>query len=184
MERDFFTRDPVTIAEELIGCILIRRTGRGIVRVRITETEAYRGADDPASHAYRGPTQRNLPMFGMPGRLYVYLIYGMHHCMNLVAHPPGEAGAVLIRAAAVEQGIELVRLNRPGAADSRLTDGPGKLAKALGIDLTHNGLDLFAAGNEALTVEPSDRRHVCATSGRIGIKAGTDLPWRFTGACE
>ncbi|HUC90546.1 MAG TPA: DNA-3-methyladenine glycosylase [Paenibacillus sp.] len=184
MDRHFFARDPVIVAEELIGCKLVRRTGHGTIRVRITETEAYRGADDPASHAYRGPTPRNKPMFGAVGCLYVYFIYGMHHCMNIVAHPPGEPGAVLIRAAAAEQGIGLLRLNRPGAPDSRLTDGPGKLAKALGIDLSHNGLDLFAAGSETLTVEPPDRRYACAASGRVGIKAGADLPWRFTGAYE
>ncbi|EXX87676.1 DNA-3-methyladenine glycosylase [Paenibacillus darwinianus] len=182
MDRNFFARNPVRVAEQLIGCKLVRRTGQGIIRVRITETEAYRGADDPASHAHRGPTPRNTLMFGTPGHLYVYLIYGLHHCLNIVAHPPGEPGAVLIRAAVAERGMEVIRSNRPGVADGRLMDGPGKLAKALGIDLSHNGFDLFAPSNDAITVEPSESRYVCATSGRIGIKAGLDLPWRFTGA--
>jgi DNA-3-methyladenine glycosylase len=116
----FLERDPVLVAEQLIGCHLIRRTEKGLIRIQITETEAYRSGDDPASHAYKGMTPRNKLMFGAVGQIYVYFIYGMHFCMNIVAHEPNEAGAVLLRAGVPSEGIALVRTNRQNVADREL----------------------------------------------------------------
>ena len=179
MEWAFLEEDTVKAAEQLIGCHLVRRTAEGVMRVRITETEAYRGGDDPASHAYRGRTARNEPMFGEVGRLYVYLIYGMHYCMNVVAHRPGEVGAVLLRAAEPLEGLELMRANRPGMPDRLLLNGPGKLAQALGIDGSRNGDDLIGDPEADLVLE----RHAYAGSirqtPRIGITKATELLWRF-----
>src|ERR1700686_2284350 len=98
MLKAFLEQDTVCVAEQLLGCQLIRETPQGIIRLQITETEAYKGKEDPASHAYRGLTPRNQLMFGEVGTLYVYLIYGMHFCMNIVAHQQGEIGAILLRA--------------------------------------------------------------------------------------
>lgn len=181
MDRSFLKRDTVKAAESLIGCYIVRKTDDGTIRVRITETEAYKGEDDPASHAYRGITQRNRHMFGEVGVLYVYFIYGMHYCMNIVAHEPGAAGAVLIRAAEPVEGIELIRANRPGAADRSLMNGPGKLAKSLGIDLTYDGTDLFRESPpQEITLVCGDTTPMSMRrTPRIGITKGTDLLWRF-----
>jgi len=180
-ERSFFMRDPVVVAGELVGCLLVRRMAEGRIVVRITETEAYGGADDPASHAHRGPTSRNKAMFGEPGRLYVYLIYGLHHCLNIVAHEEGAAGAVLIRAGEPVEGIGLLRRNRPGVKDAALLNGPGKLAAALSIDRSLNGFDPIAP-----PIHPAPVAVIGCEAGpalertpRIGISAGKELPWRF-----
>jgi DNA-3-methyladenine glycosylase len=137
LPRAFFARATTTVAEELLGKLLVLREPR--LRVaRIVEVEAYLGERDAASHARRGPTPRSAIMFGPPGRLYVYLIYGMHHCMNFVTEEDGTAGAVLIRAAEPLLGFEDV-------ADPRPLAGPGKVCAALAISLAHKGLDLCAS---------------------------------------
>jgi DNA-3-methyladenine glycosylase len=134
---------------------------------KIVETESYTGADDEASHAARGPTSRNQVMFGPAGVVYVYLIYGCHFCLNLVAHPPGGTGAVLIRA------LEPLDLALPS------TRGPGLLCRALGIDRSFNGLDLTVG--ERIWVVPGERPldGEVASGPRIGIRKATERAWRF-----
>ncbi|RAU97669.1 DNA-3-methyladenine glycosylase [Paenibacillus sp. YN15] len=181
MERlgqEFFCTNTVEVAQSLIGCILARRFGEEIAAAVITETEAYRGADDPASHAHRGQTPRNRIMFGEAGRLYVYFSYGMHHCMNVVTEEEGQPGAVLLRAAVPLQGQTHFRANRPNAPEKQWMNGPGKLTAAFGINLTANGLDLADPGQEELMILPGASLPWTATP-RIGISKGVELPWRF-----
>ena len=142
---------------------------------RIVETEAYTG-DDPASHSYRGRTARNSVMFGPAGRLYVYLSYGIHHCANVVTGSVDDGQAVLIRAIVPVDGIDTM-LRRRGRTP--LADGPGKLCRALGIDLDDNGIDLGVAGPIRIfddgTQPPADP----VVGPRIGISTGRERPWRF-----
>ena len=164
LPRAFFARPTIQVARALLGKLLVRRFGAGDATLRlarIVEVEAYLGERDAASHARRGPTPRSAIMFGPPGHLYVYLIYGMHHCMNFVTETDGVAGAVLVRAAAPLAGFDLDQGKRP------LT-GPGKLCAGLGITVAHKGHDLtrdselFVADDGA----PPPRRR---TSPRIGV---------------
>ena len=160
LKKSFFAQNAVEVAKALIGKTLVFGDFQGI----ITETEAYRGSDDPASHAYRGPTPRSQIMFGEPGFSYVYLIYGMYHCLNIVTEPVGSPSAVLIR------GLQI---------GSLLLDGPGKLCRHLNLNLSHHQKDLTKAPSfcvvDGLNVKP---KHILATS-RIGIKQGLDKLWRF-----
>jgi DNA-3-methyladenine glycosylase len=185
LEKSFFEEHTLDVAEHLIGCYLIRSIGQDEMVLRITETEAYRGADDPASHAHRGPTPRNQIMFGEPGRIYVYLSYGIHYCMNMVTEPQGQPGAVLIRGAQCVQGAEYIRRRRPGVKEALWLNGPGKLTRALDIDLTFNGYDLYADDPN-----PNDNGTISLLSGekdnltihktpRIGISRGQEFLWRF-----
>lgn len=182
LPRTFYERNTIQVAKDLLGKILIRRTAEGQMTGRIVETEAYRGSDDPASHAYRGATQRSRLMFGRGGIAYVYYVYGFHHCLNATTESPGTAGAVLIRAIEPLGGIKNMRLNRPLPRHSRaedLTNGPGKLAKAMNVTLKLNGTDLttigalYIAGRESATPPP------ISTSTRVGVKKGSRRPWRF-----
>lgn len=169
---DWAEGDPLEVAPRLLGAVLTH----GGVAVRLTEVEAYAGADDPGSHAHRGRTDRNAPMFGEPGRLYVYFVYGMHHCANLVTGPVGEPGAVLLRAGEVVAGLELARRRRPGSSDRDLARGPARMCRALGIDLGDNGVrpDLAAP------VHDPGRPLVQISSGpRVGLRHAADRPWRF-----
>lgn len=161
LTRAFFNRPTLLVAEELIGKILVYKKHRGI----ITETEAYRGFDDPASHAYRGETPRTKVMFGKPGHAYVYLIYGMYYCLNIVTEPEGCPGGVLIR------GVKL--LDKSGLH----LDGPGKVCRHMEITKAQYGVDIikspdFYMGCTKQSIEFS-------TSPRIGIKVGVDKHWRF-----
>lgn len=146
----------------------------------IVETEAYVAAIDPASHAYRGRTQRNRSMFGPPGRVYVYTIYGMHVCMNVVTEAEGTASAVLLRALEPVAGLDIMRARRGvGVKDRDLARGPGRLCQALGITLVDDGHDLLSSN--LWIANPTDAvedRRVLATP-RIGITRAADLPWRF-----
>jgi DNA-3-methyladenine glycosylase len=190
MKRDFFTRDTLDVARDLIGCQLIRYLPNNDAPIIVTihETEAYKGSDDAASHAFRGITPRNRPMFGPPGVLYVYFTYGMHYCMNIVTEPDGVAGAVLLRGAIATQGIDLIRQLRSGKtrpADKQLLNGPAKLTQGLAIDLNLNGYDLFADTSQqtqplAITLPAADSLPLpIIETPRIGISQATDLPWRF-----
>jgi DNA-3-methyladenine glycosylase len=166
----FFARPTATVARDLIGKVIVRRGERGSLRLcRIIEVEAYLGPRDQASHARRGPTPRTAIMFGPPGRLYVYLIYGMYHCMNFVTERDGQAGAVLIRAAEPLLGI---------AGDPASTlRGPGKLCRALGVTLADKGLDLTAAASDLYVGADDHVVHArrVGRSARIGVDyAG---PW-------
>lgn len=148
----------------------------GEVAVRLTEVEAYDGANDPGSHAYRGRTRRNAVMFGPPGHLYCYFTYGMHVCCNVVCGPEGDPSAVLLRAGEVVDGIELARERRPGASDRDLARGPARLCRALGITLEDDGADL-AAG--PVTLELGTPPEDVSTGPRVGLRAAAELPWRF-----
>ena len=144
LTRRDYDHDPLALGPALLGKLLISREGPAELRARITEVEAYLGSRDPASHAFRGRTDRNAVMFGRPGHLYVYFVYGMHWCANVVAgHPDGDAGAVLLRAAGPVVGLDLMRERRPRARrDGDLLSGPAKLAGAFGLDRGHDGVDL------------------------------------------
>ena len=156
-------------APRLLGATLTH----GGVALRLTEVEAYAGADDPGSHAHRGPTRRNSVMFGPPGRLYVYFTYGMHHCANVSCGPDGEAGAVLLRAGEVVDGIEVARSRRGSSSDRDLARGPARLCSALGIDLGDDGLDL----RSSLVLGPGEAQ--VSTGPRVGLRLAADRPWRF-----
>lgn len=174
---DFFVRSPLTVAAELIGAVLHLRQDGAVCSGRIVETEAYAGDDDPASHAYRGPTPRNAVMFGPPGVVYVYFIYGVHHCLNIVTGPAGTPGAVLIRA--VEPLDGLAAMMRRRKRDRDLTNGPGKLCEAFGIDRRLNGLDLGPGKGPALWITPPPNVPRVTATSRIGLSRAADRPWRF-----
>ncbi|MFT3876753.1 MAG: DNA-3-methyladenine glycosylase [Propioniciclava sp.] len=164
----------LAVAPALLGCVL-RVRGVG---VRLTEVEAYEGADDPASHAWRGPTARNAVMFGPAGRLYVYTMHG-HACVNIVCGPDGIASAVLLRAGELVEGIEVARERRPGVRDAWLARGPGNLTRALGITRDDNGAVLDAASGVTLTSPIGERGEVRA-GVRVNVSRAFDRPWRFT----
>jgi DNA-3-methyladenine glycosylase len=176
--RGFYARDTVQVAVDILGKRLVRVKNRSKMVGRIVEVEAYRGADDPASHAFRGLTPRNRPMFGEPGHAYIYFTYGNHHCLNITTQKPGVPGAVLIRAIEPLAGVRRMRLLRPKVPDSHLTDGPGKLTKALGIDKSLNEADMTKRGPLFVT-EPDETKFEVGKSVRVGIKQGTDRLWRF-----
>lgn len=144
----------------------------GIRAVRLVEVEAYLGARDPASHAYRGPTPRNAPMFGRAGHSYVYLIYGMYWCMNVVCETPGEPGAVLLRGAEPIAGLP---------DDARLLAGPGKLARSLGLTGIHTGVDLVRGSGLSIRAAPRVPPHQLSRTPRIGLNVSTTSQrrWRF-----
>jgi DNA-3-methyladenine glycosylase len=160
------------VAPRLLGAEL----RHGEVVLRLTEVEAYDGANDAGSHAYRGRTPRNAVMFGSPGHLYCYFTYGMHVCCNVVTGDEGVASAVLLRAGEITEGIELARSRRPGVPDRDLARGPARLCKALGIDLSHNGNDLVTG---PVTLEPGEPASEVSTGPRVGLRGDPDRPWRF-----
>ncbi|HVF20200.1 MAG TPA: DNA-3-methyladenine glycosylase [Mycobacteriales bacterium] len=180
LPRSFYARPVLDVARDLLGCSLVSDVGGSRVVVRITEVEAYAGADDPASHAHRRRTDRNAVMFGPPGHAYVYFTYGMHWCLNLVASRDGDPAAVLVRAGEVVLGIDTARTRRAGSRDRDLARGPARLASALGVDGGCNGLDVTRRGPvlHVLTAEPVDDALV-ATGPRVGIRAAAEVPWRL-----
>ena len=179
LPRDFYDRDPLRLARTVLGRALVHDSPEGRVAGIIVEVEAYRGADDPASHAYRGRTARNATMFGPPGHAYVYFTYGMHFCLNLVAGPPGRAAAVLVRALEPIAGLEAMARRRGIEHPERLARGPGCVAQALGLTRVHDGLDL-TRGPLWLADRPPRRRGRRIASGtRIGIRVAVERPWRF-----
>jgi len=178
LPREFYLRDTVTVAKNILGKKIIRRIGTKTISGIITETEAYRHMDDPASHAFRKITERNKVMFGQVGIAYVYFTYGMHYCFNVVARNPKiAAGAVLIRAIEPEKGIEEMLKNRNNAKLKDLTNGPAKLAQALQITKEHYGLDLTK--NSKLYISEGVKPRKIVASPRIGIKEATDKLWNF-----
>ncbi len=175
LPREFYARDTVTVARDLLGCILVHRSREGITAGKIVETEAYLQGD-PACHAARGMTLRNRVMFGPPGFAYVYFTYGMHYCFNVVSAREGVGEAVLVRALKPLVGIELMQRRRGRNSIHDLCSGPAKLTQAMGIGREHNQVDLTGS-----------RLFICfgtadapiVTTTRIGIKEGKDLPLRF-----
>jgi DNA-3-methyladenine glycosylase len=175
----FFERETVDVAKALVGCRLISRLGGELTSGRIIEVEAYRGADDLASHAARLRTGRVLVMREQVGIAYVYRSYGIHAMLNVVAHASGETGAILIRALQPLEGADVMRHRRGGLPDRSLCSGPGKLCIALGITLDDHGIDLTQS--ELLRISPGDSgdRVPLLAGTRIGISRATELPWRF-----
>ncbi len=194
-ERRFYDRPPLDVARDLLGA---RLCGGGVV-VRLTEVEAYGGANDPASHAFHGLTPRCAVMFGPPGHMYVYFVYGMHWCVNIVCGPVGEAAAVLLRAGEVVEGADRAARGRPYLAGAALARGPARLARTLAIDGSRNGADLVLDGADLVGEGSSGGRAalsadegslvLCAGPGidearvargpRVGVRAARDREWRL-----
>ena len=196
VRREFFAREVLAVAPQVLGCVIAHETGDGLVAAKITEVEAYRGESDPASHAFRGKTTRNAVMFGEPGHAYVYFTYGMHFCINLVCRPPGEAAAVLLRAGRVVEGADLASARRmsdagtgvparaaKAPAERDLARGPARLCQALGIDRTQNGADVSDPAGQLRVLAPAGFAGLppaTVRSGpRVGVRLGADAYWRF-----
>lgn len=177
--RAFFARPTLEVARDLLGCVLVHRTAAGPTAGLIVEVEAYIGEDDPACHAARGPTPRNRPLYGPPGRAYVYLNYGLHCLLNVVTEREGVPAAVLLRALEPLEGVALMRRRRGGVGDlAALCRGPGNLTRALGVKLQANGCDLCAPESPLwIEVRGRDPRPVRWTR-RVGIARGRDRWWR------
>lgn len=169
LRPSFFARHSAVVAPDLLGKVLRVADCAG----RITEVEAYGGADDAASHAFRGPTPRNAVMFGPPAQLYVYFTYGMHYCANVVTGPVGDGQAVLLRAVDPLSGIDVMSARR-GGRKTHLADGPGKLCQAFGVDLNWNGRT-----TDGLLFDDGFVVDDVTVSARIGISKEVDRPWRW-----
>lgn len=180
LPRDFYCRDSVTVARALLGHILCHETPSGPRAGRIVETEAYLGLDDLAAHASKGLTPRTKPLFGPPGHAYVYLIYGMYECLNLVAEPDGSPGCALIRALQPLTGIQAMHHDRPAARHPRdLCAGPGRLTIALAVSRRHNGLDV-TRGELTVRQSPDPLNLDIVASPRVGITHCAGWPLRFS----
>ncbi len=180
VSKDFFSRDTVLVAREILGKVLVKKSPGGWAGGTIVEAEAYLGEGDPACHAARGMTPRNRVMFGPPGQAYVYFIYGMYNCFNCVAFDPRrqKAGAVLIRALEPLWGLDLMSRRRNRQKKLDLTSGPGKLCSALSIDRGDNGKPLW--DGDLLVCHGNCEAKISVTGDtRIGIKTGCDLKLRF-----
>lgn len=181
LPREFYDRDTLAVAQELLGQLVVRRWTTGeTLSGMIVETEAYL-TGDPASHAFRGETPRNRTMFGPPGHAYVYFTYGMHMMLNVSTQRAGIGEAVLIRALQPTDGIEIMRRNRGGMADTRqLTNGPGKLAQALGLTRTvDDGKDVADPTSDLLVARHATEPFEAVATTRIGITRGVESPWRY-----
>ncbi|AWK08450.1 DNA-3-methyladenine glycosylase [Streptomyces spongiicola] len=180
MNADRLARPAEEVAPELLGAVLTHETAEGTVSVLVTETEAYSGTADPASHAYRGRTPRNAVMFGPAGHLYVYRSHGLHWCANIVTGTDGVASAVLIRAGRVIGGEDLARSRRgPKVEDPRLARGPGNFCQALGITAEHNGADLLTGAGVTLSGgEPVPAARI-RVGPRVGVSRAHDWQHRF-----
>lgn len=185
LARTFFARPTVELARALLGVRLVRRAADGLSIGRIVETEAYGGPEDGASHARAGRTMRTGPMFGPVGHAYVYLVYGMHYCLNVVGYADAEAGAVLIRAVEPLEGIGAMRARRarPSEAVARLCAGPARLCQAFAVDRQFDGHDLTAGEELWLAAAPAAAQEAVSSGTRVGVDyAGdgwADRPWRF-----
>ena len=192
--RAWFRREALDVARDLLGSLLVRRTSEGTVAIRITEVEAYRGSEDPASHAFRGPTARNAVMFGDAGHLYVYRHLGLHHCANVVAGEVGLAQAVLLRAGEVVTGGDLARARRLAAGvcrtDRDLARGPARLTVAAALTRADDGADVVGQaavgpGGVGVVVLPGPRLPDAAVARgpRVGVAGAGEwaagLPYRF-----
>ena len=188
LSRDFFNRDPVTVARDLLGKLLIRREGRTLLAGRIVENEAYLGQEDPAAHAYSGRTPRNFVLFGPPGHAYVYFIYGNHYCLNVSCMPEGYGEGVLFRAMQPVFGLSQMAKARgivlppsPRVAQLKLiSSGPGRMSEALGITrLRDNDTDLTSPDSGLWLADDDFRPKRIIATPRIGITKAADRPLRF-----
>jgi DNA-3-methyladenine glycosylase len=178
-DRAWFDRSAAEVAPDLLGALLIHDTPAGRIAGRIVEVEAYLGPEDLAAHSSRGKTPRNSVMFGPPGHLYVYLVYGIHYCANIVCGPDAKPEAVLLRAAELTHGEELARSRRGDVPVSRLAAGPGNLAAAFDIDRRLNGADLLEG---PVRLERGSRPDAIERTARVGVDYAadwTDRPLRF-----
>jgi DNA-3-methyladenine glycosylase len=188
LPASFYARDPRRVAPELLGKVLLRRERKNIRAGRIVELEAYLGQNDPAAHAYRGPTQRNQVLFGPPGHAYVYFIYGFHYCLNVSCEREGKAGSVLIRALEPVAGLDLMYAARDlepkhgRITELRLlTSGPGRLAEALSITRERdNNKDVTSARSDLQIVDDGYRADAIRTSPRIGITKAAEHELRYS----
>lgn len=177
LKQNFYKRDTITVAEELLGKIITKYEKNNLLSGIIVETEAYKGNKDPASHSYRGITKRNNVMFEDGGKAYIYFVYGNYYCFNIVTETKGNGSAVLIRAIEPLEGIQIMQRRRPKAKDIvNLTNGPGKLCTAFKIDKNFNGMDL-TSGNILLT--EGKKNFDIMVSRRIGIKNDNNYNYRF-----
>ncbi|MFP4393849.1 MAG: DNA-3-methyladenine glycosylase [Anaerolineales bacterium] len=184
LPREFYTRDTLTIARELLGKCLVRRFEGQRLAGYITEVEAYIGEEDEACHACSGKTERTTPMYGPPGRLYVYLIYGMYHCLNIVSEPEGFPAAILVRALRPTEGVATMRRLRGAQhADRDLARGPGRLCEALAVDRSFNHACLYAEDARLwLEQAPAVPADEIARSPRINVRGderARTVRWRF-----
>lgn len=187
LPREFFARTPEVVARDLIGRVLlvpVRDAPDAPILVRLTETEAYHGERDPASHAYRGRTARTAVMFGPPGHLYVYFVYGMHWCANIVTGTDGEASAVLMRAGEVHGNLDAARTRRRSPRgtvprDAELARGPARLASTIGLTGVDSGADLLAPDAPFAVHAGSGDAPRVDSGPRVGVAAGADTLWRF-----
>jgi len=179
LPRRFYARPVLDVAQDLLGCELVWRGEGGALGGMIVEVEAYGGPEDAASHAARGETARNRVMFGPPGHAYVYFTYGMHHCVNVVTGPPGDANAVLVRALRPSVGGAHWRLRRPDLPLPRAGQGPGRVCRALGLTREHDGLDLTGSDLVIRPGRAAARASLAARlcrGPRVGIRLAREIP--------
>jgi DNA-3-methyladenine glycosylase len=177
LKRSFYNRPTLDVAPEILGKFIVFNSPLGKLSARIVEVEAYIGQDDPACHAARGLTKRNRPMFGPPGFSYIYLIYGMYHCLNFVTEPKDRPAAILLRAAEPDEGANLMLQASGKSSSTGLLSGPGKFCRAFGLTTEQNDLDLTG---DLIYIENRNMKVTnIQRSKRIGISVGQDLLWRF-----
>jgi DNA-3-methyladenine glycosylase len=176
---EFYARDTVSVAKDLLGSYLVRRIGKEVLVGKIVEVEAYLGEHDPACHASAGKTERTRIFWGRPGLAYVFLIYGLYHCLNAITLPEGQAGCVLIRALEPQRGLRRMVLNRYGRDGKQVTNGPGKLCQAFRIDLSLNGTDLTNEQSQLYIAKAPLEKFEIKITQRIGINKAAEEPLRF-----
>ena len=180
INRRFYTRDTLKVAKAILGKVLVRRTPLEVFTGKIVETEAYRGTDDPASHSFRGKTNRNEVMFGKPGITYVYFTYGNHHCLNIVTERTDIPAAVLIRSIEPLKGIETMKRNRSVEKIIDVASGPGKLTKAFQITREDNNIDVTDfSSNISIHTPVEEKSFQIVQTTRIGVRLAQEFPWRF-----
>jgi DNA-3-methyladenine glycosylase len=183
LARSFFEHSPDRVARALLGKLIVRRDGPELLEGRIVETEAYCGMDDPAAHSFAGRTARTEVLFGPPGHAYVYLIYGMHYCLNVSCEPEGQPGCALIRALEPVAGLARMAELRglpPDARAALLANGPGKLCRALGVTrLAHNGVDVTDQCSSLVFTDDGEAPAEVVVGPRVGIRKAVDRPARF-----
>lgn len=179
LPRSFFERDTIEVAKNLLGKQLVRRTEDGVMVAKFVEVEAYLGESDPACHAYVGVTPRTAVFFGKAGVAYVFVIYGIYHCLNVITLPEPQAGCVLIRAVEPVSGSDLMKRNRQVNDEISLTNGPGKLTKSLLLDRSHTGIDMTDSESGLLITEGENSDFDIEVTKRVGINKAKDELLRF-----